>query len=69
SLDRIDVVSRAMELRGFGKHKKRTWYSARPFTAADIATLVLAVLLFAFGMWFTFRDGDRFYNPFIRGGV
>jgi energy-coupling factor transport system permease protein len=64
SLDRIDVVSHAMELRGFGKHKKRTWYSARPFTAADIVTLVLAVLLFAFGMWFTFRDGDRFYNPF-----
>jgi energy-coupling factor transport system permease protein len=64
SLDRIDVVSRAMELRGFGKHKKRTWYSARPFTRADIVTLVLAVLLFAFGMWFIFRDGDRFYNPF-----
>jgi energy-coupling factor transport system permease protein len=53
-----------MELRGFGKHKKRTWYSARPFTTADIVTLVLAALLFAFGMWFTFRDGDRFYNPF-----
>jgi energy-coupling factor transport system permease protein len=64
SLDRIDVVSRAMELRGFGKHKKRTWYSARPFTTADFVTLVLAALLFAFGMWFTFRDGDRFYNPF-----
>jgi energy-coupling factor transport system permease protein len=64
SLDRIDVVSHAMELRGFGKHKKRTWYSARPFSAADFVTLVLAALLFAFGMWFTFRDGNRFYNPF-----
>jgi energy-coupling factor transport system permease protein len=69
SLDRIDVVSRAMELRGFGKHKKRTWYSARPFSTADFVTLILAALLFAFGMWFTFRDGNRFYNPFIRSGV
>jgi hypothetical protein len=24
----------------------------------------LAAALFAFGMWFTFRDGSRFYNPF-----
>jgi energy-coupling factor transport system permease protein len=69
SLDRIDVISRAMELRGFGKYKKRTWYSARPFTTADFLTLILAAALFAFGIWFTFRDGDRFYNPFIRNGV
>ncbi|GMO12801.1 MAG: energy-coupling factor transporter transmembrane component T [Treponemataceae bacterium] len=64
SLERIDVVSRAMELRNFGKHKKRTWYAARRFTAANIATLLIAVLLFALGMCLTFRDGNRFYNPF-----
>lgn len=29
SMDRIDVVSSAMELRGFGKHKKRTWYMGK----------------------------------------
>lgn len=29
SMDRIDTVSNAMELRGYGKHKKRTWYMAR----------------------------------------
>jgi energy-coupling factor transport system permease protein len=63
SLDRIDVISRAMELRGFGKHKRRTWYSSRPFTRADITVMILAILLFTFGIWFTFRDGDRFYNP------
>ena len=28
-MDRIDVVSNAMELRGFGKHKKRTWYMGK----------------------------------------
>jgi energy-coupling factor transport system permease protein len=65
SLERIDVISRAMELRSFGKYKRRTWYAARPFTKADIAVLVAAVLFFALGMWITFYDGDRFYNPFV----
>lgn len=64
SLDRIDVISRAMELRGFGKHKKRTWYSGRPFTRLDFRVMVAAALLFILGMWITFQDGNRFYNPF-----
>jgi len=65
SLDRIDVISRAMELRGFGKNKKRSWYSAKPFSRADIASLVISALFFAAGIWFTFCDGNRFYNPFL----
>jgi energy-coupling factor transport system permease protein len=64
SIDRIDVVSRAMELRSFGKYKRRTWYSARPFGRTDILTLIIAALLFILGMWITFRDGNRFWNPF-----
>lgn len=63
SLDRIDTISRAMELRGFGKHKKRTWYSGRPFRALDRAALIIAFLLFILGLWVSFRDGSRFYNP------
>jgi energy-coupling factor transport system permease protein len=64
SLDRIDIISRAMELRGFGKYKTRTWYSSRPFGKTDIAALLLSALLFAAGIWLTFRNGSRFYNPF-----
>jgi len=64
SLDRIDVISRAMELRGFGKYRKRTWYSSKPFGSADIITLVIAVMLFSLSVWITFREGNRFYNPF-----
>jgi len=64
SLDRIDVISRAMELRRFGKNKKRSWYSARPFSRADKISLIISVLLFAAGIWFTFRGGNRFFNPF-----
>jgi energy-coupling factor transport system permease protein len=63
SLDRIDVISRAMELRGFGKNKRRTWYSQKPFKKADIVSLVINALLFIAGIWYTFHDGNRFYNP------
>ena len=65
SLDRIDVINRAMELRGFGKNKKRSWYSAKPFSFFDRAALVISILLFAAGIWYTFRTGNRFYNPFL----
>ena len=65
SLDRIDVISRAMELRGFGKNKKRSWYSAKPFGAADILSIIISILLFTAGIWVTFRKGNRFYNPFV----
>ena len=65
SLDRIEVISRAMELRGFGKNKKRSWYSARPFTRADKIALAVSTMLFAAGIWYTFRSGSRFFNPFV----
>lgn len=65
SMDRIDVVSNAMELRGFGKHKKRTWYSERTFKRNDYLTLVVVVLFTAAAFVITFWDGSRFYNPFL----
>ena len=36
SMEKIEVVSNAMELRGFGKKKRRTWYAHRKLAAADI---------------------------------
>lgn len=65
SMDRIDVVSNAMELRGFGKHKKRTWYMRRPLKTADYAVIVVTVLFAAAAMYITFSNGSRFYNPFV----
>jgi energy-coupling factor transport system permease protein len=65
SIDRIDIISRAMELRGFGKYKKRSWYSAKPFAVKDKLTLLAGIAAFAAGMWLTFRDGSRFFNPFV----
>ncbi len=64
SLERIDVISHAMELRGFGKNKTRTWYSGRPFSRRDFLVLGVTVLLFAAGLLVTFADGNRFWSPF-----
>lgn len=64
SMDRIDVVSSAMELRGFGKKKKRTWYSGRPLKAGDYAVLACTVLFCTAALAVTYRDGSRFWNPF-----
>lgn len=65
SLDRITVISNAMELRNFGKKKKRTWYSARPFGKNDALALTMAVLLSGAVLVFTFYDGTRHFNPFV----
>lgn len=64
SLDRIETISQAMELRSFGKHNKRTWYRAQPLTKTDWLTLVVSTLLFIIAIVITFYDGSRFYNPF-----
>lgn len=64
SLDRINTVSCAMELRGFGKKKKRTWYTARKFKKADYASVIFVCFLLIVSLFITFNDGSRFYNPF-----
>ncbi|MBA9026451.1 energy-coupling factor transporter transmembrane component T family protein [Peribacillus huizhouensis] len=64
SLDKIEVISNAMELRGFGKNKKRSWYRARPFQKIDVITIILFVLILLVSFYVTLHDGNRFYNPF-----
>lgn len=64
SMDRIDVVSNAMELRGFGKNNKRTWYSGKPLRRNDYLTLSFVVFFSSVALVVTFFDGSRFYNPF-----
>lgn len=64
SMDRIDVVSNAMELRCFGKNKKRTWYMGRPLTIADFSVIILTILAMILALTITFQGGSRFYNPF-----
>lgn len=64
SLSRIDVISNAMQLRGFGKNpKKRTWYVKRAFRRNDFIALALGVLLLILSALITVKYG-RFFNPF-----
>ena len=66
SLARIDFISNAMDLRGFGKNRKRTWYSDRPFKTSDYVVMVGILLIGAAALYITFRNGSRFYNPFTQ---
>ena len=65
SLDRIEVISNAMELRGFGKTGKRTWYSGRKFSKADILCIAVCVLLMIGSLVITWLNGSRYFNPFL----
>ena len=65
SMDRIETISNAMELRGFGKKRKRTWYSARPFRGSDWAALIISILCLGVSIGLNFVNGGRYYNPFI----
>ena len=64
SMDRIEVISNAMQLRGFGKKKKRTWYMGRPFRLWDFLAIIFCALLFLTALWLNHRNGGRFWNPF-----
>lgn len=68
TLDRIDLISNAMDLRSFGKHKKRTWYVAEPLKRSDYAAIVIGILILAGSLLMTFavNGGSRFWNPFIQ---
>lgn len=65
SIDRIEVISNAMELRGFGKKSSRSWYMARPFAKGDFLAIALCSLLLAVSVALNVINGGRFWNPFI----
>lgn len=64
SMERIETISNAMELRGFGKHKKRTWYAARPFASADWLSMGVCLGLMVLSFALTAVNGGRYFNPF-----
>lgn len=65
SMERIETISNAMELRGFGKEKKRTWYSGRKFSKMDILCMLACVMLMLLSLLLTYLNGGRYFNPFI----
>lgn len=66
TLDRIEKITNAMDLRGFGKYKKRTWYVSEKLKKNDFIAIGfgLAVLLISLSISY-FINGSRFWNPFV----
>ena len=66
TLERIDLIANTMDLRGFGKEKRRTWYSAKPLEKNDFAALALCLgtLLGSIAVS-VFINHSKFYNPFV----
>lgn len=65
SMERIETISNAMELRGFGKNTRRSWYSARSFSKMDFLCVIVCVLLALLSLILTWINGGRYFNPFI----
>lgn len=65
TMDRIDVISNAMDLRGFGKHKKRTWYTRTPLAGTDYLCMgVCVVVLLVVIAFMLFVNDGVYWNPF-----
>lgn len=66
SLDSIELISNAMDLRGFAKSKTRTWYASKKLTGADYTALAISTIVFIITICVSvFINHSRFYNPFI----
>lgn len=66
TLDRVEVISNAMDLRGFSKSKTRTWYTSRKFSRQDALALIVSGMIFLATILVSiFINKSRFYNPFI----
>ncbi|MGL4449716.1 MAG: energy-coupling factor transporter transmembrane component T family protein [Sarcina sp.] len=65
SLEKIDKISCAIEIRAFGSKKKRTWYSAKKFSKSDYIVMIFGLCLVILSGYLIYVNGGRFYNPFI----
>ncbi|MFU2182121.1 energy-coupling factor transporter transmembrane component T family protein [Streptococcus pluranimalium] len=64
SLERIETISTAMELRRFGRYKKRTWYQAKAWSQKDTILVLISLLVVVIAIALFYVNGGRFYNPF-----
>lgn len=66
TLDRVELISNAMDLRGFSKNKTRTWYTSRKLSRPDMLAIGISALIFVATICVSvFINHSRFYNPFI----
>lgn len=64
SLDRADEISNAMLLRGFGRHKSRTWYSEKALTKTDWIVLSVIIIITGLAIVRKVTETQLFWYPF-----
>ena len=65
TLDRVELIGNAMDLRGFGKYKNRTWYTARSMKKEDFLAIGVCAAFLMLSLGMIVLNGSRFYNPFL----
>lgn len=66
TLDRIELITNAVELRGYGKSKTRTWYAYRPLNKNDYIAMGVCLAIFIASLLITtFVNHSIYFNPFI----
>lgn len=64
SLQHIESVSDAMDLRGFGTKPRRTWYMGTVMKGSDKLIALLCAVLLAVGIWLKRSLFQGFWYPF-----
>ncbi|MDF9486349.1 energy-coupling factor transporter transmembrane component T family protein [Bacillus cereus] len=64
SLERIDTVSNAMDLRGFGKKNTRTWFYTNKANSGDFIALFIGVFILIAAVYLKLHVFQNFWYPF-----
>ncbi len=64
SLDRIDIITNAMVLRGFARFKTRTWYLQRTLKTIDYLILLVTIIALLVSLYSRFVLKIMFFYPF-----
>lgn len=64
SLNRVEIISNAMELRGFGRNKKRTWYSGQSYSKNDFITIIIMIIVILIAIYLKSSTLSGFWYPF-----
>ena len=66
TLDRVDLITNAMELRGYGKSKTRTWYTTKKLKRNDYISIVVSLIILLISLYIRFFiNKSMYFNPFI----
>ena len=63
SLDKAETISNAMSLRGFGRQRRRTWYSSRPLGRSDYLVFALIAVWITVSLVAKRRLETMFWYP------